>query len=205
MIIRIRRRASLTIEAAAILPVFAIALLMLVSILHIRQQTICVQEDFFLNAERSVINDTEEEYRTLTVSKELKPLTGFFGLITVPVERKCLIHTWCGYGEGYFPDSEYVYITDDSEVYHRDRNCSHIRLTIEEITGSQVPYLRNEKGSRYRACAICHSRLSDEKLYITTDGDRYHNRITCSALKRTVRKVRLREVDDRRPCSRCSR
>ncbi len=172
MILRIRKKASLTIEAAAILPVFAITLLTLVSILPIRQQTLQVQEEFFHNAEESAVNDTEEEYRKITVKKELLPLTGFFGVIAVPVERKCLIHTWCGYGEGYFPDSEYGYITEDSEVYHRDRNCSHIRLTIEETSGSSVPYLRNEKGSRYMPCGLCHSSLSDGKLYITTAGDR---------------------------------
>ncbi len=205
MIFRIRRRAGLTIEAAAILPVFSLALLMLLSVLTIQQETMMIQEEFFREAEESAINDTDEEYRQLSVSRSLTPLTGFFGLLSFPVERKCLIHTWCGYGEGYFPDSEIVYITEESEVYHRDRECSHIRLTVEETSGSRIDSLRNANGSRYKACNICHSNLSDKKLYITEDGDRYHNNVTCSALKRTVRAVRLSEVKDRRPCQRCGR
>lgn len=147
----------------------------------------------------------DDEYIRLRVSCDLVPLTGFFGALKIPFDRTCLTHAWCGYENGFFPDEEYVYITDDSEVYHRDRNCSHIRLTIKEVTPGDLPDLRNHDGKRYRPCEICHKCPATGKLYITPEGDRYHNSITCSGLKRTVRVVKLSNAGDRRPCSRCGR
>ena len=147
----------------------------------------------------------DDEYIRLCVSCDLVPFTGFFGALKIPFKRTCLTHAWCGYKNGFVPDEEYVYVTDDSEVYHIDRNCSHLRLTIKEVTTGELPDLRNNDGKRYRPCEICHGSLSGEKLYITPEGDRYHNSTTCSGLKRTVRAVRLSNAGDRRPCSRCGR
>ena len=205
MILRKSNRASLTVEAAAVLPLFAMALLALVSIIPMQQQAMDIQEEMFLNARDQAVRCTDEEYRQISVKRDLTALTGHFGLLSFPLERKCLVHTRSGYESGYFPDEEYVYITEDSEVYHRDRLCSHIRLSVRETSASLIPFLRNSDGAGYRPCRICHSSLSDGRLYITTDGDRFHNSITCSALTRTVTRIRLSEVKDRRCCSRCGR
>ncbi len=156
-----------------------------------------------LDMSGSVIDDGE--YVDLIVSCELIPATDLFGIIKVQVKRRCLAHMMCGYENGYFPDGEYVYIADDSEVYHSDRNCSHIRLTVMSVSGHEIGALRNNSGSRYRPCELCRSSIGDDELYITPEGDRYHNRISCSGLKRTVRVVRKSEAGDRRPCSRCGR
>ena len=145
------------------------------------------------------------EYVSLSLSCRLVPFTDFFGMIRIPLTRKCTAHIWCGYEHGFFPDAEYVYITDDSEVYHLDRECSHIRLTIVQTDPGEVLSLRNSSGGKYRPCSICHSSLNDGTLFVTTEGDRYHNSISCSALKRRVRAIRKSETGDRRPCSRCGR
>ncbi len=200
------KKGSLTIEAAIILPVFALGLLAIVSILPMKQKILDIQEELFNDAMDVATEHTDgPEYRQLDVKCELEPLTGFFGPLKIPVERKCLVHVWNGYDRGYFSDGEYVYITKDSEVYHRDRDCSHIRLTVTQTNGEDILDQRNAGGSRYKPCELCHSRLSDPKLYITPEGDRYHNSITCSGLKRTVYKIRIEEAGDRRPCSRCGR
>ena len=154
--------------------------------------------------ELSVHGLDDGEYITLTLKCRLVPLAAQ-GLLGVPFERHCVTHCRCGYENGFFPDDEYVYITEDSSVYHRNRNCSHIMLSIRQTTAKEVTSLRNSSGARYKPCESCHSRLSDGRLYITNEGDRYHNSINCSGLKRTVRAVRLSEVGDRRPCSRCGR
>ena len=204
--IRACRRASLTIEAAMVLPIFMTGLLMIVSVISMKQKVMDIQEEMFTNAMDTAIDETEgAEYRRLDVKRELLPITCAFGPLPVTVERKCLFHVWNGYQRGYYPDDETVFVTKDSEVYHRDRNCSHLKLSIKETTGSDIESLRNDSGSRYRQCGICHSSLSDGILYITSDGDRYHNSIDCSGLKRTVYAVYLSEVRDKRPCSRCSR
>lgn len=241
-----RKKASLTLEAAMILPVYMAALLALVSLLLMNLTAMRIQADLLNMSEelavsladgchisvgqiedrlKDMLTDEdlkfidkgkdgidmsgsvirEGEYINLHLSCDLVPLTGFFGILKVPFSRGCLTHIWCGYEKPYFPDEEIVYITNDSEVYHRDRECSHIRLTVRATSPDEVTYLRNRSGGRYRPCSLCHSRLSDGRLYVAVEGDRYHNTLTCSGLKRTVRAVRISQVTDRRPCSRCGR
>ena len=239
-----KRRGSLTVEAALVLPAFMISLLTMASVLLMYVTAMRIQALLYTTASdmairipsgesfnESSVRDgftadlTDEDVRfieggrdgielaaelddtefvKLSVRCDLVPLAGT-GFLRIPFERSCIVHCMCGYENGFFVDDDIVYITEDSRVYHRNRNCSHIMLTIRETTSGQVLSLRNNSGGRYRPCESCHSSLSDEKLYITTDGDRYHNSITCSGLKRTVRSVRLSEVRDRRPCSRCGR
>lgn len=242
---RVRRRGSLTVEAALVLPLLMSGMLALISLILMwhtgqRLQMLLagkaqelamecadgrsisltdVREDIanglteedirFIRNGRDGIDlsgsDADNgEYIDLCVRCELIPLTDMFGLLSLPFERRCLVHAWCGYISGYFPDKEYVYITQDSEVYHTDRDCTHLRLTVKETSSREVGDLRNDDGRRYRPCEICHAKLSDGKLYITSEGDRYHNSITCSALKRTVWAVRIDRVKGRRPCSRCA-
>ena len=246
MILRAYRKASLTLETALILPLFAMALLTLVSVipaflagqrmqalLLTKAETLAVSCTDGHNEALSAVRDEfvdslaaedlrfiengkegidmsgsildDPEYIELSVSCELIPLTGFFEMLKIRYSRGCLVHIWCGYENGFFPDDEYVYVTNDSEVYHIDRQCSHIMLRIRETSPEQVKALRNDGGSRYKPCEICHAKLSDQKLFITPDGDRYHNSITCSGLKRTVYAIRKSEIGDRRPCSRCGR
>lgn len=200
------RRASLTIEAAASLPLFAIALLAIVSIIPMQRQAMDLTQEVFLSAAEEAMLSTEgREYISISEEREFVPLTDFFGMISVKCRRNCLAHAWCGYENDYFADEEFVYVTRQSEVYHKDRLCSHLKLTVTETSSDEVRFLRNDSGSRYKSCNICHSRLSDNILYITPDGDRYHNSITCSGLKRTVFAIRKSETGDRRQCSRCGR
>jgi len=240
------KKGSLSIEAAVALPIFALGLLTLVSVLLMQLAIMRIQASLLHTAKElsvecadghsvaissvkdSIIDDLggedlrliqngkdgidldgshidDPEYIELDVKCDLIPLTGFFGMLNVPVERRCLAHVWCGYDKGFIPDEEYVYITDDSDVYHCDRECSHIRLTVVKTSPVHVGSQRNNGGGRYKPCEYCHPKLSDDVLYITPEGDRYHNTVTCSGLKRTVRAIRKSEAGDRRPCSRCGR
>ena len=153
----------------------------------------------------SASNTDDPEYIDLCMRCDLVPLSDMFGMLRIPFKRKCLVHVWNGYDHGFFTDGDIVYITDEGDVYHLDRQCSHIMLTIEETEPETVKNMRNADGGRYRSCGICHAKMTDRKLYVTPEGDRYHNSITCSGLKRTVRAVRLSEVKGRRPCKRCGR
>lgn len=147
----------------------------------------------------------DPEYMQLCLRCELIPFTDMFGMLHIPYRRSCLVHVWNGYDKGFFPEEDYVYVTDESDVYHLDRDCSHIRLTIEEADPGSIAFLRNSDGKKYRSCEHCHAKKTDERLYITPEGDRFHNSMTCSALKRTVRAIRMSETGDRRPCRRCGR
>ena len=114
---------------------------------------------------------------------------------------------WTGYCvEGENTGSvteENVYVTPGGEVYHRNRYCTHLQLTIMTCTRQQLKQRRNERGNLYAACIFCGSFGTSGKVYITPEGDRYHSTLRCQGLKRTIDIIPISKVGDRSPCSRC--
>lgn len=101
-------------------------------------------------------------------------------------------------------EDAWVYITETGTVYHRDSNCSHLVLSIRSVNADQIAYLRNENGGRYRKCRSCANQSNTwGNVYITNQGDCYHNDLNCSGIRRTVYMVRLSEVEGRLCCRRC--
>ena len=100
-------------------------------------------------------------------------------------------------------DETIVYITPNGSVYHTNRNCSYLILSIHEIPANELGNQRNESGGKYYACERCGSKSVAGKFYITDYGDRYHTTVNCSALMRNVMAVRLSTVLDRKQCSKC--
>lgn len=155
-------------------------------------------------------NDKENgEIISISAMYEAALYYDFFDLFKYRFTQKCLQHDFKGYRNGIWAagneDSEerYVYVTENSEVYHLNRECTHIRLKITEMSGEGVINARNSNGGKYKSCEHCHSKISDGRLYITPEGDKYHNSLSCSGLKRSVYAVPLSEVKDKRCCQRC--
>ncbi|HOO27976.1 MAG TPA: hypothetical protein PLU43_05885 [Lachnospiraceae bacterium] len=151
---------------------------------------------------------SDREFIKLSVSYEAELPYDLFHLFHYQFSQDCLMHTWIGYekgleGIGQDKEEEIVYITEDSEVYHRDRECSYLRLKIKEVSPEEIETLRNSSGEKYKSCELCHGSLTDSLLYITEDGGRYHSSLDCSGLKRTVTAIPISKVGNRRPCSRC--
>lgn len=129
----------------------------------------------------------------------------FFHLKKIPVFQRARIRGWTGYENTYNTgeSEEMVYITQNGSVYHRDRFCTHIRLSITEVSRSQVKNLRNSGGGKYYECELCGDEPQNATVYITDTGDRYHNSRECSGLRRGVLAVPISQVEGRGPCSRC--
>ena len=155
----------------------------------------------------------DDQFITITAEYKSKLYYDFGGLFDRKFIQSSTFHTWCGYEDGLYArdnlkeDEEYVYVTEGSEVYHMDRECTHIRLKITEVDASDIKELRNSDGGKYHSCEHCHSKTADGTLYITADGDCYHNSLSCSGLKRTVTAIPLSEAKEMglRSCSRCGR
>ena len=117
---------------------------------------------------------------------------------------------WTGYDVGGANGGEkredVVYVAENATVYHEFRECTHLKLSIQEVSWSGVPFLRNENGSKYRQCSKCGKEIAGPVAYISKEGDFYHKSRNCPGLKRTVYPM-LRElaVEKYRPCSRCSK
>lgn len=97
---------------------------------------------------------------------------------------------------------EYVYVTVTGTVYHEDPECTHLKLSIREVSMSQVAGLRNNNGGIYHICERC-GNFGGGTVYITNEGNRYHSSLNCSGLKRTVHKVSKEEISHMRACSKC--
>lgn len=133
----------------------------------------------------------------------------FFNLFDRSFCAKCVMHTFIGFEKGLDESTvtrkqeEYVYVTKTGTVYHKDRECTYLRLSTREVDFSALKDLRNNSGHRYYACRSC-GRNAGSRVYITADGTCYHSSLSCHGLKRTVNCIPLSQAGGRRPCSRCS-
>lgn len=103
-------------------------------------------------------------------------------------------------------EDQIVYITETGRVYHLDKACTYLKLSISQALLSDIEQFRNEGGGKYKPCKSCikkKSLLPGTKIYITNYGDRYHLNRTCSRIKRTIFESKLSEVGKRPACSKC--
>lgn len=100
-----------------------------------------------------------------------------------------------------------VYITETGTVYHTNKTCSHIKLSVQPVVGIPTG-LKNMNGSTYKACERCCGSKLDllATYYITQEGTRFHTISTCSSIKRSVKEVKLSTVQGSMlPCKRCTK
>ena len=133
----------------------------------------------------------------------------FFHLFEHRFCARCVMHTYIGYEKGLVErtaerkeEEEYVYVTETGTVYHRDRECSYLRLSVRETDLESLKNLRNSSGHKYYACETC-GQSAGNRVYITDDGTCYHSSLKCSGLKRTVFSIPLSDAKGKRACSRC--
>lgn len=128
----------------------------------------------------------------------------FFGRLGMVCEDGFRIKGWNGYQkEGMFtPREDIVYITETGMVYHKDYHCTHLDLSIQMATKSQVKTMRNEVGEKYHVCERC-GISAGNRVYITKQGNRYHSSLGCSGLKRKIYAIPKSEVMGKGACSRC--
>lgn len=100
--------------------------------------------------------------------------------------------------------SEYVYVTITGSVYHEDPECTHLKLSVQEISASDLGTRRNNSGEIYHICEKC-GNFGSSTVYITNEGNRYHSSLSCSGLKRTVRRMTKEQASHLRSCSKCGK
>lgn len=157
-------------------------------------------------AESSVFG--QRDIIELAAVYQVEPFIGIAGFKPAWFYSRYYGRAWTGYDvtpeeNGREAEEEYVYITENAEVYHLSRECSHIRLSISECEAGELENLRNSSGERYTPCELC-IRSPSEKYYVARNGERYHQDLNCSGLKRTVIVIPRREAEKQyRLCARC--
>ncbi len=144
----------------------------------------------------------------LVVCYQLKFPYDIFGAGNIQIMQRCFVHAWTGYGgtneKKEKNGEEIVYITPHGTVYHKSKECTHLKLSIKEVNYNTIKNLRNESGEKYYRCELCEESGKD-LLYITDTGNRYHYNINCSGLKRNIIAIPISEVGKRKPCQRCGK
>ena len=137
----------------------------------------------------------------------IHPLFAALTPVSKEIENHYYAHAWIGYvpgKEGQEEEKEtYVYITETGTVYHKNRGCSYLNPSIQNILSRELEDARNKNGAIYYACPLCKGNFSNGTCYITEYGTSYHTSIACSGLKRTIYAIKLSEVGGRSACSKC--
>ncbi len=109
-----------------------------------------------------------------------------------------------GYTKNSFEDQEeVVYVSDNGAVYHLDYDCSHLQLSIHTMAATNLESARNAYGGIYHPCERCKPDTKEAMVYVAKTGDRYHDSLSCSALKRSIHSVPISEVIGKGVCQRC--
>lgn len=142
----------------------------------------------------------------LVAEYEVRLPIPMFGLSPVTYRQEMKVKGWTGYEKSGFiePDEQTVYVTETGLVYHKNYHCTYLDLSIHMVQSSQMNELRNEDGGKYYPCEHC-THGTQEGVYITDTGNRYHNSFACSGLKRTIYAVPVSEVAGKGACARCGK
>ena len=102
-------------------------------------------------------------------------------------------------------DNRIVFVTKTGEVYHTSNICSHISLSVREVDYTLVNSLRNKGGAKYYPCEYCAKGDLTGMVYITDEGNRIHKDKNCSGIKRSVNTMKKADAEAAgyRPCTRC--
>lgn len=208
------KKASLTLEAALVLPLFFLGMITLVSFMDIyKVQTEHLTQLCQKTKESGMYaygaGSSGAETVTLPDVYSFQPIGGLIPLPKIWFYNKVKVHAWTGVAYENENENEetqpMVYITESGTVYHRKLGCSYLNLSVQQVSGASVENMKNLYGEKYQACELC-SRGQEPSgaVYITKKSNRFHNRENCSALKRSVRMVKEAEVSgELSACGRC--
>lgn len=140
---------------------------------------------------------------TLRAHYTVKMPISMFGMEGISLWNRATFRKWVG-DRPESEEGQWVYIAQTGTVYHATDSCRAIKIKILRAFARDVTYLRGANGQKYYECHRCAKGSSGSQIvYYTNYGSLYHGKLDCSAIKRTVSKIELSEVGERRPCSFC--
>ena len=155
----------------------------------------------------------EDEMAVICISCQLRFPVFCEYLPAIVLEKKFLMRSFSGDGELELAEEEtktetekgFVYVTETGTVYHENRNCTYIKLSLQQKAFDQIGQSRNASGGIYYPCAGCITpQSSPAVVWVTKTGTHYHSGKDCSRIKRSVKKIAVSEAEKYRPCSKCA-
>ena len=162
-----------------------------------------------ISFEDSMVYDNENVKIKMSYTFKLIPFENMSDIKTVQtIKVRCFSGHYVSKqaGEEVKKEEDKVYVTDSGMVYHLSADCRSLKVTVETCKYNNIKNIHNLDGGAYEACKNCGKGLElneSTTVYVTPYGDSYHANISCSALKRTIQKLSLNEVGNRRQCKLC--
>lgn len=113
-------------------------------------------------------------------------------------------HNWRGYRKQNEKE-KMVFVSDEASVYHTDKNCTYLNITIYKVLYRDINAYRNNSGGKYGTCNFCNSVKKGGMVYITREGENYHTVESCIGLTRSIHTVPLSTVSHKELCMRCGK
>lgn len=212
---RTLRKGSFIVEAAGTVPFFFLIIVVLIGLMNVYgiyvKNMVQLQEEVEKEGMYSAIHSTEEEVfvdRQKTTNYRPDWLPALFPGVKIACRGR--VRAWTGRTaketdrDLWDEKNKLVYVTEHESVYHTTSRCSHLSLSICQVSFFSIKHLRNKEGKRYQACDKCvGSGGKYPGVYITEQGDCYHNSLECSGLTRNVRLERLNSLGNLECCIRC--
>lgn len=154
----------------------------------------------------------DESIVDISILYQVEPLCNIFNIRGYLLSNRCYMHMWTGYDgkgvSGIGSSDQIVFVTENGTVYHLTTSCSYLDLSISGVAVSNLDEQRNMNGGIYTACDICNPSVTDSStslLFVTDYGDKYHNSLSCSGLKRTINEMSKTEAEEKGlgACSKC--
>ena len=153
----------MAVEAALAIPIFIFAILTVyVYFTALSTHTKLVMEQREKGKKICIYANLYESFLgvgdtvSLTESRQVSPISPTLLISEYRVWATFYAHAWTGYdisgNSGAAEEEEYVYITPEGSVYHKDINCYHLRLSIKYFLIVLIPkaYLQMEPSPEFR-------------------------------------------------------
>lgn len=143
--------------------------------------------------------DEESDSIKINVKYKIQISLPFIGNYQLSMNAATEQKSFTGYNHS---SGEYVYVAESGRVFHTNRKCPHIALSIMKVYDT-TKYTSGKSG--YTACERCTKYYEgvNSYFYITKYGKKYHTSLQCSGLKRTIQKIKLGEVKGLGQCLKC--
>lgn len=146
-------------------------------------------------------NEADNEL-TISASYKVEPLVKIPGFEGYILSNSFFSKMYLG-ESGKVEETDYVYVTKDSEVYHTSKECQRLKKTVSMVFMDELESKRNKDGKKYYRCEACKDYEGTGLVYITEYGTRYHKNPACSDLKVNVYKIPSCQTGERKKCYFC--
>lgn len=226
-------KASLTVEASIIYPIFIFVVVSLFFILKVTNQHMNIQYGLNQSISKAAVRtNLDEKFGKATIfmsgianfsdtkgelyekkSREYDysyNYRSFVNILPNPFINKTFFlknsatsKIWNGDKNLQDENNEYVYITKTGKVYHNNINCTYLKRSTKAVDIQEINKLRNESGSKYYQCKVCQKAIRKTGIVYITNYGTSYHRL--SNCRELIRDIKRVLITEVGGRSKCSK